>query len=245
MHRSPAYHSPTRSERKTIAFITLFFIGISALFHFALGNLGMRDWWQKAVTATSKPVILQITQLETPTPTPRPRPSPTAVPVRATPRPITAHSMQHPPKMLIAPPRRQPTSDTATPYNGFPGTGSPGPIEPLATDAPSAPIVAPATPAVLEDHRDMIVSAEFEHRAIPEYPEIARAAHWEGTVIVLITIGPQGMISAQIGTSSGFPSLDNAALVAAKESTYRPPEVNGTPAIETYRVIYTFTLNDV
>lgn len=88
----------------------------------------------------------------------------------------------------------------------------------------------------------MIVAAEFEHRVIPSYPAIAVSADWEGTVIVLVTIGPDGIIEAHVGTSSGYAPLDRAAVEAAKESTYRPPEVNGQPAIETYRVIYTFSL---
>lgn len=89
----------------------------------------------------------------------------------------------------------------------------------------------------------MIVAAEFIRRLQPDYPAIAITGNWEGTVVVLITLGPDGIIDAKIGTSSGYAVLDRAALRAAEESTYRPPEINGKPAIETYRVIYTFTLN--
>ncbi len=90
----------------------------------------------------------------------------------------------------------------------------------------------------------MIVAAAFLHRVQPDYPAIAATGHWEGTVVVLITLGPAGVIEAKIGTSSGYTALDRAALRAAEESTYRPPEINGKPAIETYRVIYTFTVSD-
>lgn len=90
----------------------------------------------------------------------------------------------------------------------------------------------------------MIIAAEFDHRVIPPYPSMAVDARWEGTVIVLLTIGPDGVIEAHVGTSSGYAVLDRAALRAAEESTYRPPELNGKPAIETYRVIYTFNLSD-
>ena len=90
----------------------------------------------------------------------------------------------------------------------------------------------------------MIVDAVFLRRCFPNYPDIARQAGWEGTVIVLVTIGPDGVEDARIGATSGYPALDRAALETAKECTYRPPEVNGKPAVETYRIIYTFTLND-
>lgn len=91
---------------------------------------------------------------------------------------------------------------------------------------------------------DIIVAAQFIRRVQPDYPPIAATGHWEGTVVVLITLGPDGVIEAKIGTTSGYVALDRAALRAAEESTYRPPEINGKPAIETYRVIYTFTLSD-
>ena len=89
----------------------------------------------------------------------------------------------------------------------------------------------------------MIVAAEFVHRAPLRYPEIAKDAGWQGTVMILLTIGPNGIERTSIGSSSGYPALDRAALAAAKESTYRSPEVNGRPAIETYRIIYTFSLD--
>jgi protein TonB len=75
------------------------------------------------------------------------------------------------------------------------------------------------------------------------YPEEAQRTGEEGTVIVLLTIGPDGVSDVRIWESSGYPALDREALRAAKESTYSVPEVNGEPATETYRVIYTFSIN--
>jgi periplasmic protein TonB len=93
------------------------------------------------------------------------------------------------------------------------------------------------------DYRYIVVSARFIHRVQPDYPEEAMKADEEGTVIVTLTIGPDGVSDVRVWESSGFPDLDRAALLAAKESTYSIPEVNGEPATETYRVIYTFSLN--
>ena len=64
-----------------------------------------------------------------------------------------------------------------------------------------------------------------------------------GTVIVLLTVGPQGPSDIRVWVSSGYPSLDRAALTAAQESTYSVPEHNGEPVMETYRIIYTFSLD--
>jgi len=98
----------------------------------------------------------------------------------------------------------------------------------------------PPTPA---DYRYIIVSARFIHRVQPDYPEQARTLGEEGTVIVTLTIGPDGISDVRVWESSGYADLDREALRAAKESTYSIPEVNGEPATETYRVIYTFSLN--
>lgn len=109
---------------------------------------------------------------------------------------------------------------------------SPGPVD-VASPAASAPA----------DYRYIVVSARFIHRVQPEYPHEAMAAGEEGTVIVTLTIGPGGISDVRIWESSGYADLDREALRAAKESTYSVPEVNGEPATETYRVIYTFSLN--
>jgi len=109
---------------------------------------------------------------------------------------------------------------------------SPGPVG-VASPAASAPA----------DYRYIIVSARFIHRVQPDYPEQARTMGEEGTVIVTLTIGPDGISDVRVWESSGFTLLDQEALRAAKESTYSIPEVNGEPATETYRVIYTFSLN--
>ena len=82
------------------------------------------------------------------------------------------------------------------------------------------------------------------HRVEPSYPEDALAEGAEGTVIVLVTIGPDGTASdVRVWVSSGNAALDRAALLAAEQSTYDPPEVNGVPATQTYRIIYTFYVN--
>lgn len=242
MQRSPSHSSPSRNERKTIAFLTLFFVLVSTLFHFLIGDLGTRGFRTFTVAAQPTPRIDGFYKLIPPSPTPRPTPVPSPSPrppkASASVRPANA---KHAPRILVTPPRRHDNEaggEAPSPYT----TAQPGPA---ISSLPTVPVIEPSPPPVSPapaDHRDMIVAAEFEHRVIPSYPAIAVSAGWEGTVIVLVTIGPDGIIEAHVGTSSGYAPLDRAAVEAAKESTYRPPEVNGQPAIETYRVIYTFSL---
>ncbi len=114
-------------------------------------------------------------------------------------------------------------------------TAAPSPAAVAMAQTPQAdatPIYAP----------DVIVDARFTHEVRPEYPEIARMQNAQGTAIVLATIGPDGkVISARIEQSTGNKMLDAAALTAAEQSGFEPPMINGKPATETYRLVYTFT----
>jgi TonB family protein len=102
-----------------------------------------------------------------------------------------------------------------------------------APDADATPLYAP----------DVVVDARFTHQVQPDYPAIAKAQGVTGTAVVLATIGPDGkVISAHIDQSTGNTMLDNAALDAAKASGFQPPIINGKPATETYRLIYSFQL---
>jgi TonB family protein len=78
----------------------------------------------------------------------------------------------------------------------------------------------------------------------PEYPKAALDNNIQGDVTIRITIGSDGKILySAIASSSGNPLLDDAGLMAARESTYRPPRAYGMPVQRTYLVVYTFRLN--
>jgi protein TonB len=124
-----------------------------------------------------------------------------------------------------------------------PGTGSSGVTTSSgATAAPNAvaPPAADATPVYAPE---MVVEARFVHQAQPDYPEVAKEQNAQGTAVVMATIGPNGnVISTRIDQSTGNKLLDGAALTAARQSTFEPPMINGKPATETYRLVYTFAL---
>lgn len=89
-----------------------------------------------------------------------------------------------------------------------------------------------------------ITDSDFIHQVKPEYPEIAKEQQIQGTVIVLVTIGPQGqVVTASVAQSSGNQILDKTALQAAEQSTFRPPTANGIPITRQYKIEYDFQLD--
>lgn len=88
-----------------------------------------------------------------------------------------------------------------------------------------------------------ITDAEFADRVQPTYPQAAVDAGIEGQVVVAITVGPDGrLLLATIRSSSGSTLLDDAALEAARASTYRPATFHGIAIRRHYIVFYTFAL---
>ncbi len=129
-------------------------------------------------------------------------------------------------------------------------TAAPNPVIAPATNAPATPAavaaadqqqpVADATPVFAPE---VVVDARFVHQAQPEYPDVAKAQNAQGTAVVFATVGPSGnVLSTRIDESTGNKLLDQAALVAARQSTFEAPKINGKPATETYRLVYTFAL---
>ena len=65
----------------------------------------------------------------------------------------------------------------------------------------------------------------------PPYPPLALRMGWEGAVICLISVGPDGrVVGVQLETSSGHAALDQAALRGVRRWRFRPGLRNGEPA---------------
>lgn len=132
----------------------------------------------------------------------------------------------------------QPRSSAAT-QNAFTPAPLPASTQPpvQATATPEAgptPVYAPT----------IVVDARFADRVEPVYPDIAKEQGVGGTAIVLATIGPDGrVLTVSIDQSTGNRQLDSAAVAAAHASRFEPPEIDGKPATETYRIVYTFDPN--
>ncbi|MBV8082690.1 MAG: energy transducer TonB [Candidatus Eremiobacteraeota bacterium] len=75
----------------------------------------------------------------------------------------------------------------------------------------------------------------------PEYSAADKQAGHSGDVTVEISIGPDGhAVAVKVYKSSGFPTLDDAALNAARQSLYEPGAVNGVPRVSELLQDYVF-----
>jgi TonB family protein len=104
--------------------------------------------------------------------------------------------------------------------NGVPhgqGTGTPAPAATVGTPRPAC-----ANPNV---------EATVTNPVQPDYPETARDLGLGAvTAEVEVTVGPSGnLISAKIFKSAGNMAIDQAALRAARQSTYSPKLVDCQP----------------
>jgi len=234
MTKMPAQPPSRRVSRRSVALATLGFVAISAALHLILGGSFKPRWPQPQQQQNVHVISVDIFKTPPPTavPTPSPTPQQTVAPIRHQ----VAQQHKAPSRRLakVTLPSRRGPAVSAT-------------AEPITTEAPAPqaslpPAVQPnSTPL---DARDIIISARFIHRVEPVYPQLAIDRGSEGTVIVLVTIGPDGTASdVRIAQSSGDASLDAAALAAARASTFAPPQVDGQPATQTYRIIYTFYLD--
>jgi len=108
------------------------------------------------------------------------------------------------------------------PGTGVPGAGD-GPFHPQ----PPPAIVHPPTPAAIR-LPSTLAQGLLLRKVIPQYPQLARAMHQEGTVVLAATIAKDGSI-ANLHVASGPPVLQQAALDAVSQWLYRPYLLNGDP----------------
>jgi protein TonB len=79
----------------------------------------------------------------------------------------------------------------------------------------------------------------------PMYPEDARKAGAEGTSIVEVTVGADGvMVRCSLATSSGNSQLDEAALQAVHVSKFAAGTRDGKPVVMKVNVPFRFKLAD-
>ena len=100
----------------------------------------------------------------------------------------------------------------------------------------SLPEIARAPQAAIADS-----PPEPLERVAPVYPDSARAAGIQGTVVVKTLVGSDGRVMrVEVGTS--VPGLDAAALAAVKQWRFKPAVVGGRPRAVTVGVPVSFHL---
>lgn len=95
---------------------------------------------------------------------------------------------------------------------------------------------ASASPAATPACRIPFMDVELSQRVSPRYPENARLHPGSvAVVLVLLTVDPTGaVLRASVSHSSGDVFVDEAAIAAARTSTYRPKIVDCEAAAGTY-----------
>ncbi len=181
------------------------------------------------------------TPISTPTPGSSPTPESTVNPIAQ--KLAAKHAAHHvkPAELssLAFDPNAAAAADSTNPVPTVPPQTAPPVV--AATDLPVASPIPEATPVY---EPAVVVEARFISQVQPIYPEIAKQQGIQGTTIILATVGPHGnIIDETIGQSAGNRLLDAAAMDAARASRFEAPEADGHPATETYRIVYTFSLN--
>ena len=77
----------------------------------------------------------------------------------------------------------------------------------------------------------------------PEYPEMAKRKGWQGECLLRVAVSPEGKASAvSVHRSSGYASLDQAALAAVRRWRFLPQSAGGTCVASTIEVPVNFSL---
>lgn len=88
-----------------------------------------------------------------------------------------------------------------------------------------------------------VMSGLIREKVNPQYPEAARNADIQGTVVLDATIGKVGNVE-KLQIMSGHPMLAPAAIDAVKDWKYNPYLINGEPTDVETKVQVNFTLSD-
>ncbi len=205
---APAGHYGSRSGphwAAIAAIVALHGAGIAALIMLDVVHVKALQRELTVVTLVPEPI--------TPDP-PAPPPPPQApeVEVKKTVTPIVS-----PPPIVSAPVSR-PMLVAAV--------STPAPPQPSAAVPSVSTAPAPPAPPVLPPD----ASAATLGNSAPRYPIEARRKRHEGTVRLRVVITPDGRVKEiSIARSSGFDSLDDAALAAVRKWKFRPGTQAGTP----------------
>ena len=122
--------------------------------------------------------------------------------------------------------------------------------EPAPAPSPSAPVEdATAPPAVLASasvpiaREPSIARPRYKRNPEPTYPALAHRRRQEGIVLLAVLVDAAGRPeSVEIQTSSGFASLDAAAVTAVRDWEFEPGRRDGEPVASRVEVPIQFQL---
>ena len=188
---------------------------------------------------------------------PKPEPKPAAVePPKPKPAPARKVATTTPKPSLAPPPPAPSAPKTAAPAPDFgltlasgdgPAVAAPRPVAPKPQAAPvkQAPrpkVLAAAGAPEEEACPEPAVKPKPVNIVQPAYTDDARAAQIEGKVRVEITVGTDGTVTDVRVLAGLGHGLDEAALAAAKASTFEPGTSCGKPITMTFTIGMRFSL---
>jgi len=151
-----------------------------------------------------------------------------------------------------APPKPVPPKPIPRPQPVVQPLPEPVAVEEVVEDVPlpeqvAAPLVAPVVqprPVVLPDTEPDFM-ADYLDNPKPEYPRIARRMKYHGTVILDVEVLSEGRAGAiSIHQSSGYESLDSAALQTVQTWRFVPARRQGQAITKSFLVPIKFSLED-
>jgi len=209
--------------------------GVAIAAHAALLLLPIAAFENRDSLRTPKPIRLELTLLA---------PTPAAAPVVAPSAPPNPPPRPSPP-LRSAPKHKAPRE--APPAPKLPDTVG------LVELAPEPTRGAPATPGPAGSPEEetlpgagyqVVSEPSYLARAEPEHPAVARRLRQEGTVVLRLFIDAEGTLDRiEVAKSSGFASLDRAAIEAEKRSRFRPARVGGRAVPCQAEIPYRFDLD--
>lgn len=158
--------------------------------------------------------VVELRELDTTPPPPAPQPTTLAQPEAAETRTVVPRPMIE----LPAPGPVQVMVDAPPP---------PAPVQATTEGAKPSAAPAVATAAAPMDGGDL--SSKVLYAKPPVYPVDARRAREQGTVRLMVLVGPDGCVKdIEVATSSGSQRLDRAALGAVRRWRWSPSMNAGT-----------------
>lgn len=185
-----------------------------------------------------------------------PKPDPRPVP-DVEPRPVPrAEVRPESPVPRVAPPQPAPViqpqiAPVAPPQQDVPQPSVPqAAVQPPAVAAPVVPVAPPAAKVDPTAERSMASSYEKSLSDLikrqEKYPDRARRQHWQGTVVVSLSLSAEGKVTdISVFESSGREILDQAALDMVRRASPLPRAPEGLRGKErSVRVPIAFKLPD-
>jgi len=123
----------------------------------------------------------------------------------------------------------------------------------LVVELPSPQIVVPkpeikeTLPAVGVAQQGAIAQMKLDYLSnpAPRYPPKARQNGWEGLVVLRVAVNKEGRpFKLEIEHSSDYDILDQSAMKAVHEWTFRPAQIGGVAIESSVRVPVRFKLED-